>query len=62
MSILFSGGRQTDGPRSWEPESLELPLIVPCPSRPARKAPHLDTDDEESPEESTSRVIVIDLA
>jgi hypothetical protein len=59
MTLLFS---QSDGPKSWEPESLELPLIVPCPSHPARKAPHVEGDDEEAPEESTGRVIVIDLA
>src|SRR5262245_38224426 len=38
MTLLTSEGRDSEGPKSWEPEGLELPLILPVVV-PARKAP-----------------------
>jgi hypothetical protein len=59
MTLFTSEGRDSEGPKSWEPEGLELPLILPVVV-PARKAP--PPDDEDDAPESQSRVIVIDLA
>ena len=58
MSILFSGGKQSDD-KPWEPEPYELPLVVPANTNPSRRPLHVDEDEDEAPK---SRVIVIDLA
>jgi hypothetical protein len=59
MTLWTSEGRDSEGPKSWEPEGLELPLNLPI-IIPARKAPP-PTDEDDAPE-SQGRVIVIDLA
>jgi hypothetical protein len=60
MSILFSGGKESEGPSSWEPEPYELPLVVPSPAGSPRKAPPCGEEDDDCPD-SSRRVIIIDL-